>query len=50
MKKRFFAAVLTAAMVIGALSGCGQSKTQKTDTALETEIAAEASALQSSVL
>ena len=43
MKKRFFAAVLTAAMVIGALSGCGQSKTQKTDTALETEIAAEAS-------
>ena len=30
-------------MVIGALSGCGQSKTQKTDTALETEIAAEAS-------
>ena len=43
MKKRFFAAVLTAAMVIGALSGCGQSKTQKTDTALGTEIAAEAS-------
>ena len=43
MKKRFFAAVLTAAMVIGVLSGCGQSKTQETDTALETEIAAEAS-------
>lgn len=43
MKKRVFAAVLTAAMVIGALSGCGQSKTQKTDTALGTEIAAEAS-------
>ena len=30
MKKRFFAAVLTAAMVIGVLSGCGQSKTQET--------------------
>ena len=43
MKKRFFAAVLTAAMVIGVLSGCGQSKTQETDAALETEIAAEAS-------
>ena len=36
MKKRFFAAVLTAAIVLCAHSCCGQSKTQKTYTALET--------------
>ena len=46
MKKRLLAVVMAAAMVIGALSACGQSKTQETDIESETAIETVADAAE----